>query len=153
MAVENRMDKKIKNIIRNYIKSFEEKNEKKVLSYFNDDAIWIAPQYKFMGKKEIRGYVLWLFENIKDLTFIDDGIGIMVNGNEAVYQHIFKATIKDVKIKIPSMFIFKFTGNKFCNQRIMSNWFELTKEIPVKVTIDKIGSIMHMGWNRDYSNL
>lgn len=151
--MENRVDEKIKSIIRNYIKSFEEKNEKKVLSYFNDDATWIAPQCKFTGKKEIRGYVLWLFENIEDLTFIDDGIGIMVNGNEAVYQHIFKATIKDVKIKIPSMFIFKFIGNKFCNQRIMSNWFELTKETSIKTNIDKIGSIMHMGWNRDYSNL
>ena len=153
MVRESRMDEMIRSIIRSYIKSFEEKDEKKILSYFNDDAIWIAPQYKFMGKKEIRGYVLWLFENIEDLTFIDDGIGIMVNGSKAIYQHIFKAKIKGVRIKIPSMLVFRFTGNKFTNQWIMNNWLELTKETSVKATIDKIGDTMHMGWNRDYSNL
>ncbi len=37
------MDENIKTIIESYISSFEEKNVEKILSYFTDDASWIAP--------------------------------------------------------------------------------------------------------------
>ncbi len=148
-----KMDEKIKTIIKNYISSFEEKNVEKILSYFTEDASWIAPQYKIKGKNEIEGYILWLFENIDDLNFIHDGIGIIVNEDKAVCQNIFKAKVGEVKVKIPTMFIFKLRNNKFSNQWIINNWFEITKNIPAETAIDEIGSIMHMGWSRDYSNL
>jgi ketosteroid isomerase-like protein len=147
------MDENIKTNIESYISSFEEKNVEKILSYFTDDASWIAPQYKIRGKNEIEEHVLWLFENIEDLNFINDGIGIMVNEDKAVCQKIFEAKIGEVKVKIPTMFIFRLRNNKFSNQWITNNWFEFTKNSSAETVIDEIGSIMHMGWSRDYSNL
>ena len=64
------MGKKINTLINNYIHSFEEKNIEKTLSYFTEDATWIVPQYKIKGKKEIEEYILWLFENIKELNIV-----------------------------------------------------------------------------------
>jgi len=147
------MDENIKTLIESYISSFEEKNVEKILSYFTDDASWIAPQYKIKGKNEIEGYVLWLFENIEDINFIPDGIGIMINEDKAVCQNIFKAKIGETRVKIPTMFIFRLRNNKFSNQWIINNWFELIENSPTESGIAEIGSIMHMGWSRDYSNL
>jgi ketosteroid isomerase-like protein len=153
MTVENIMGKKINTLIHGYIHSFEEKNIEKTLSYFTEDATWIVPQYKIKGKKEIEEYILWLFENIKELTFIYDGIGIMAQGNKAIYQNIFRATIGNDKVSIPTMFIFRLRDNKFSEQWIINNWFEYTKTNPFNTHIGEIGSIIHIGWNRDYSNL
>ncbi len=147
------MDENIKTLIESYISSFEEKNVEKILSYFTDDASWIAPQYNIKGKNEIEGYVLWLFENIEDINFIPDGIGIMINEDKAVCQNIFKAKIGETRVKIPTMFIFRLRNNKFSNQWIINNWFELIENSPTESGIAEIGSIMHMGWSRDYSNL
>ena len=147
------MDEKIKAIIENYISSFEEKNVEEVLSYFTDDASWIAPQFKLKGKNEIEEYIFWLFNNIEDINFIHDGIGIMVNEDKAVCQNIFKAKIGETRVRIPTMFIFRLRNNKFSNQWITNNWLELTENSPTESGIGKIGSIMHMGWSRDYSNL
>jgi ketosteroid isomerase-like protein len=79
------MSKKINTLINNYIHSLEEKKIEETLSYFTDDATWFIPQNKIKGKREIEEYVLWLFENIEELAFINDGIGMMVHGNKEIY--------------------------------------------------------------------
>lgn len=147
------MDEKIKTIIRSYISSFEEKNVEKVLSYFTEDASWNTPQFNINGKNKIEEYILWLFENIEDINFIQDGIGIMVNEDKAVCQNIVKAKIGETRVKIPTMFIFRLRNNKFSNQWIVNNWFEFIDNSPIESGTDEIENIMHMGWSRDYSNL
>jgi ketosteroid isomerase-like protein len=153
MTVVNIMGRNTSAFIHNYIHSLEEKNIEETLSYFTDDATWIIPQNKIKGKKEIEGYVLWLFKNIEELTFINDGIGVMAHGNKAIYQNILKATIKNNNVRIPTMFIFRLKENKFSKQWIINNWFEYTQTIPFNTRTDEIGNIIQIGWNRDYSNL
>tara|TARA_B100001971_G_C17841101_1_gene358650 strand:+ start:117 stop:560 length:444 start_codon:yes stop_codon:yes gene_type:complete len=147
--MENVSSKKINYLIRNCIVSLEQRNIKKVLSFLTEDVVWITPRYSYKGIREIKKYLTWLFKNLQDLVFIDEGIGVLVQGEKAVYQHILKAAIDGSQIQIPSIFIFRCKNNKCSHLWIMNDWLESM----YRANIEESEDVIHMGWNRDYSNL
>ena len=54
----------------------------------------------------------WLFKTVSGMKFVDDGVGIIVQGNKGVFQHIFECTIKGSKIKVPTFCTYLFNGQK-----------------------------------------
>ena len=84
----------------------------KALSFFTDDAIWYNPKGIFKGKKEIKDYIAWLFETASGIKFIDDGVGIIVQGNKGIFQHILECTIRGSKIKVPTFCTYLFNGKR-----------------------------------------
>ena len=93
-----------------------EKNDtNRALSFFTDDAIWINPKGIFKGKEELKKYINWLFKTISDMKFIDDGVGIIVQGNKGVFQHILQCKIRGSKIKIPTFCTYLFNRQKCKN--------------------------------------
>lgn len=101
--------------IRDYVDALEKKDVDRALTFFTDNATWTNSEGTFKGKEEIRNYTLWMLEAVKDLTFTDDGIGIVVDGNKAVYQHIFEGLNEGNRIKAKSICTYQFDGDK-CNQ-------------------------------------
>lgn len=99
-------------IIRDYADALEKNDADRALSFFTDDAIWFNPKGIFRGKEEFKGYLEWLFKTTSDMKFVDDGVGIIVNGNKGIYQHIFKCTIRGTKIKVPTFCTYLFNGQK-----------------------------------------
>jgi len=90
-----------------------EKNDTtRALSFFTDDAVWINPKGVFKGKEEIKEYLAWLFKTVSDMKFVDDGVGIIIQGNKGIFQHILECTIRGSKIKVPSFCTYIFDGQK-----------------------------------------
>ena len=90
-----------------------EKNDvNRAISFFTDDAVWYNPKGIFKGKKELKEYMTWLFKTVSGMKFVDDGVGIIVQGNKGVFQHIFECTIKGSKIKVPTFCTYLFNGQK-----------------------------------------
>ena len=98
--------------IRDYVDALEKKDIDKALTFFTNDAAWTNSEGTFKGTEEIRNYTIWMLGALKDLTFTDDGVGIVVDGNKAVYQHIFEGTNEGNRIKVKSICTYLFDGDK-----------------------------------------
>ena len=109
------MAEKIESKVRDYIDALNKKDTEKALSFFTDDATWTANEGIFKGREEIKRYISWMLESLPDMSFADDGIGIIVQGNIVVYQHTFEATVEGIKIKVPSICVYEFSGEKCKN--------------------------------------
>lgn len=107
-------EEKIESSIRDFIDALEEKDVDRALSFFADDATWYAPEGDFKGKDEIRRYITWLAKGQQlDLQkFEDTGIGILVKGNEAVYEYTWVATFEGTRIRAPGVCIYRFKDGK-----------------------------------------
>lgn len=98
--------------IRDYVDALEKKDIDRALTFFTDDAVWINSEGTFTGMDEIRNYTIWMLGALSGLTFTDNGIGILVNDNKAVYQHIFEGLNEGTKIKVASICTYEFDGDK-----------------------------------------
>ena len=68
--------------------------------------------YIYKGKEELEKYINWLFSTVSDMKFIDDGIGIIVQENKGIFQHIFECTFRGSRIKVPTFCTYLFNGYK-----------------------------------------
>ena len=101
-------DKKFEAIIRDYADALEKNDADRALLFFTDDAVWLNPKGRFEGKEEITKYLAWLFKTVSNMKFIDDGVGIIVQENKGIFQHIFECTIRGSKMKIPTFCTYLF---------------------------------------------
>ncbi len=99
-------------IIRDYIDALEKNDINRALLFFTDDAIWYNPKGIFKGKKEVKEYLSWLFNTVSDIKFVDDGVGIIIQGNKGVFQHIFNGTFRGSKIKVPTFCTYLFNDSQ-----------------------------------------
>ncbi len=107
-------EEKLETIIRDYADALEKNDVDRALLFFTDDAVWYNPKGAFKGKEEIKGYMAWLFKTVTEIKFIDDGVGIIIQGNKGIFQHIFECTIRASKIRVPTFCTYLFDGRK-CN--------------------------------------
>ena len=105
-------EKERESAIRNFIGALEKKDVQAALAFFTDDATWMTNEGTFRGKEEIREYVQWTLDSLDDLTFAEDGIGILVEGDKAVYQHVYEGTYQGNRIKTYGVCTYQFEGNR-----------------------------------------
>ena len=90
---------------------------KQALSFFADDAVWIAPNGKFKGKIQIEKYLTWVNKIIKNYQITENGIGIVVHGEVVVGEHILSGTIDGMKFESPAVCIDEFKNGKIVYSR------------------------------------
>lgn len=120
--------KEIENTIRNFVDALEKKDIDRALSYFIDDATWFTTQGIFKGKEEIKRYVSWMSKYLTGVKFTDDGVGIIIQGNKAVYQTIFESTYEGIKIKVNNVCTYEFSGENIKNHWIITDRLSMAKQ-------------------------
>ena len=121
-------EKEIERIIRDFVDSLEKKDIDRSLSFFTDDATWFTTQGIFKGKEEIKRYVSWMSKSLTSVKFTDDGVGIIIQGNKAVYQTIFDSTYEGIKIKVNNVCTYEFSGEKIKNHWIITDRLSMAKQ-------------------------
>jgi predicted ester cyclase len=122
------MSDKIESRVRSYLDSLNKKDIDGALSFFTDDSKWYAPEGTFEGKEEIKGYINWMLNAIPDISFAEEGIGIISQGNIAVCQHSFGGTVEGIKVKVPSICVYEFSGENCKNHWSYYDRLSLAKQ-------------------------
>jgi ketosteroid isomerase-like protein len=112
MKDKNNTENKYEAIILDYEDALIKNDIDRALSFFTDDAIWFNAKGIFKGREELKKYLTWLFKTVSDIKIFNDGVGIVVQGNKGIYQHIFECTIKGYKTRVPTFCTYLFNGNK-----------------------------------------
>jgi hypothetical protein len=100
----------------------------KSLSYLADDATWETPEGTFSGRAELKRYLSWIAEFVPDLTITECGIGIVVQGNRAAFEHTMEGTIEGTHCKWLALCAYEFSGDKIQKIRTMNDRLTLLNQ-------------------------
>lgn len=123
------MAKKTESIIRDYVAALEKGDLAVALSFFTEDATWYAAPGTFKGMDEIKEYTTWLIKTVSNMKFTDDGVGILVQGNNAMYQHILTGTSEGIAFKVPAICTYEFDGGKCKNHWTVNDRLLIAKQV------------------------
>ncbi len=122
-------EEKLESIIRDFVETFTKKDVEKMMSFFTEDAVWVAPEGVFSGKNEVKRYLTWYAPEDIRMKLIDAGIGIAVKGNKAVYQYTLEATTKEgVKCETPGVSVYEFSGEKIQRKTVVFDRLSIAKQ-------------------------
>jgi ketosteroid isomerase-like protein len=85
-------EEKLESIVRSFVDAFVKKDVEKMMTFFTEDATWIAPEGEFKGKNKVRRYLTWYSPENFRMNLIDAGIGVVVKGDKAIFQYNIEAT-------------------------------------------------------------
>lgn len=120
---------KIESLIRDRAEAVVKKDVEKALSFFAEDATLVTPEGTFKGKEEIKRYYAWVFQSEPELTATDTGIGIMVQGNKAVHEHIYESTTEGMKWQTPGTCVYEFSDEKIQHLRVLYDRLSIAKQV------------------------
>ena len=105
-------DTKKEKAIRDFVDALCKKDVDRAMTFFTDDATWTNTEGLFKGADEIKKYTRWLINSVMDLTFSDVGIGVVGDGNNAVYEYTMEGTFEGKRIKALGVCTYQFEGDK-----------------------------------------
>jgi len=142
-------NEKIKSLMHDFAKALAERDVEKALSFFAEDATYVTPHGTFKGKEELKRLLTWMTQSTPDLTVTDAGIGVMVQGNKAVYEHVLEATFEGRKWKALAMCVYEFSDEKIQHLRTVFDRLSLAKQVATgwlaQKAVDSIIDAMEKG--------
>jgi ketosteroid isomerase-like protein len=142
-------EKEIENTIRNFVDALEKNDMDRALPFFTDDATWFTPEGTFIGRDEIKRYLAWMSNALTDVKFTDDGVGIIIQGDKAIYQSISESTYEGIKIKVGNVCTYEFSGDRIKNHWIITDRLSMVKQAakgPIaRMAVNTIVSRMEKG--------
>ncbi len=93
--------------------AFETGDLDKMLSLFTDGITIINPFGTFEGKAEAERFLSWNLKNVKIEKISEEGIGILVEGDKAFYDHKVVCKLEDTPVEFLVMSSYEFSNGKF----------------------------------------
>jgi ketosteroid isomerase-like protein len=119
---------KIKSIMHDFVGAMAKGDVEKGVSLCAEDVVWSLPEGTFKGREGVKHYLTWLAQSTADRTVTDSGIGIMVQGNKAVYEHSWKGTMKGMKWEGQYICVYEFSDEKIQNIRTVYDRLSIAKQ-------------------------
>lgn len=118
----------IENIMREFVGALYKRDLDKALSLCAEDADWVTPEGTYRGREEIKRYWTWVMQINSDLACKDSGIGIIAQGNNAVYEHLVSGTTNRMKYQMPVMCVYEFSDGKIQHIRTVYDRLIVAKQ-------------------------
>jgi len=121
-------EEKIASIMRDVSKTLETGDVEKALSFFAEDGVWVTPNGTFKGKRELRRYLTYMAQSMRDVTVTETGNKIIAQGNKAFYEHVIAATIEGKRVEALAMCAWEFTNDKVQEVRTVYDRLLMAKQ-------------------------
>jgi ketosteroid isomerase-like protein len=110
-------EEKIPAIMREFVGTMSDGDVEKSLAYFAEDGAWVNPNGTAKGKAELRRYIAWMYDQMKDVKVKECGNGIIAQGNKAFFEHEISATVQGKRASVLAFCAYEFEGDKIKNVR------------------------------------
>jgi ketosteroid isomerase-like protein len=107
----------VKSTLRGFVTALTQGDAEKALSFCTDDVMWEAPEGTFKGRSEVQRYASWSASTIQDMSFSETGVGIIVQGNQAAYEHRFKGTYEGHPVEWLALCVYELVDGKIQSMR------------------------------------
>ncbi len=142
-------DEKKKEVMRAFVKSFEEMDVEKALSLLTDDITWVTPFGTFKGKEEVKRYLDWNGKNSKEVKFTESGPGILVQGDIASFEHRISGIMQGEKVDFLAMCTYQFSGDQVKEMKTVFDRLDIAEQatstwLPKKI-VNTLVNKLHKG--------
>jgi len=141
-------EEKIETTIRSFVEAFAKRDVEKTLSFLSEDATWVAPEARFVGKDEIRRFLTWNATRVQELSFTDAGFGIMVQGNKAVYEYMLRGTSGGLRWEVPAVCVYEFSGDRIQHHRVYYDRLVVAKQAAKGWIPKRVVNAVVKGWEK-----
>jgi len=134
-------DQQIRDAIRGFCKAWTAGDIKQALTIFTDDSVWVNPQGTFKGLSQIEKYAKWIYEGNKDFKIVENGIGIIVQGDTAVIEHDVSGILDGKKWVSPADCIWEFKNGKVARVRTFYDVLSQAQQVakgPAKIAVNAV---------------
>jgi len=127
--VSDTSEKNVETLIRNFHDAYMKLDVDGTLSFFTEDTVWQVPEGMFKGKAEVKRYLTWAFKMNRQVKFKDAGIGLVVNGNKAVYEYMLEAvSYQGMKYETLGICIYEIDDGKIKQHTILHDRLSVAKQ-------------------------
>lgn len=110
-------DETIAGIMREFNQAVAAGEVDKALAYFADDASWVLPGNMLKGKEAIKGILVAMARNFKDMKITETGHGIITQGDKAFFERTISGLYQGQKFEFLDMCAYEFSGDKIKAKR------------------------------------
>jgi len=123
-------EEEIKSAVREFVDAYARRDVEKLASFLADDVVWAQSEGTFKGKEEAKRFLTWEAKNTPGLRLRDAGLGILVKGSKAIYEHVFDSTSLDggASHDIPAVGVFEFKDGKIQRHRLFYDRLSVAKQ-------------------------
>ena len=140
---------KKENAIRDFINALCKKDVDSAMTFFADDATWTNTEGVFKGPDEIKKYALWMMNSLSGLAFSDAGVGVVVDGKNAIYEYTMTGTFEGKRVETPGVCIYQFEGDKCIRHFTLVDRLSMARQAAggfiAKKAVNSIIGIMEKG--------
>jgi ketosteroid isomerase-like protein len=105
-------EKERKTLVRGFLTALEERDLEKALSLVTEDVVWTTPAGTYRGKEALRRYLAWEFEMVPSLTVTETGVGLLVEGDQALIEHRLAGRVRGEPCEWLGMCAYEFADGK-----------------------------------------
>lgn len=126
-------------LIREVRDAFNSHDMEKILSMTAEDSVWTTSSGTFRGKAEVRRYLVWFFEAIRDFTLHETGIGIVAKERWGVFEYNVTGTVDKKAVEFPGYSTYEFDeSNKLKSKKIVFDRLGLAEKIVDDIVSKKV---------------
>jgi hypothetical protein len=118
--------------VQGFIDAIVDRNVERALSFFADDAVYVAPEGTFAGKDEVRRYLTWSIQSVRSFTVTATGTGLTVCGDKAFYEHILGGTYEGVRGEWLALCVYEFRDDRIQSVRAVYDRLSLLRQIALR---------------------
>ena len=115
-------------VMRTFVKCFEEMDVEKALSLVTEDVTWTTPFGVFKGKEEVKRYLDWNGSNSKEVKFTESGPGILIQGDVASYEHRISGIMQGEQVDFLAMCTYQFEGDQVKEMKTVFDRLEIAEQ-------------------------
>ena len=121
-------DEQMKTAIRGFLQASTAGDVDKALSFLAADAVYTDPNGTFKGTAELKYFWTEFNKKFKDGKATETGIGIIIQGNIGIIEHILSGTMRGIKGQVPAVCIYEFKNDKIQNIRGFDDRLTIAKQ-------------------------
>jgi predicted ester cyclase len=110
-------EEEVKTMMRDFVTALTQGEVETALSFCAEDATWVAPEGTFQGTEELKRYAAWMAGTMQDNSFTEAGIGILAQGDQAVFEHTFAGTFEGERVTWLALCVYEFSHGKIQHMR------------------------------------
>jgi len=127
-------EKEIESILRDFREAYVKRDVEKMLPFFAEDAVLVAPEGTFNGKHEVKHYWTWEARVSPAITVRASGIGNMVRENRAVTEAVYEGAFEGKKYEAPGIVVYEFSDGKIQRMRNYYDKLSVVKQVTMQYT-------------------
>ncbi|MBP1919251.1 nuclear transport factor 2 family protein [Youngiibacter multivorans] len=126
-------------LIREVRDAFNSHDIEKILSMTAEDSVWTTSSGIFRGKAEVRRYLVWFFDGIKNFTLHEIGIGTVAKDRWGVSEYYVTGTVDKKPVEFPGYSTYEFDeSNKMKSKKIIFDRLGLAEMIVDDIVSKKV---------------